>query len=326
MNLTPVRSGVLLCLAASASSVSPARAADGFAARGAMAALTVEYVYESAGKKQDRIDLHEWRVRRMARLTADLVAQAPTPLPTMQPLDAGQTADLNAKAAKGQAAAAPMAPLMAGAEQIMARCGDDEACVTRETMKLGSSMSGTPSLNQAMRAGQEIEAMSRPGAPRYQAWRAIGQKGDYAIDERVHIVHGDPICMSLPRARCTRDESRQGAGAIPPPPDASRSTGVAAFELDRAKNTLTLMLPVPLMPMPYMETIVTDEPAGTHSVPTPRGPQARQLAFRTGAAGQPVTLPLSGGWRSQAGERVIPLEGRAGEGGTLTVRWRLSVP
>lgn len=33
-----------------------------------------------------------------------------------------------------------------------------------------------------------------------------------------------------------------------------------------------------------------------------------------------------GGWRSQGGERVNPIDGQAGEGGKLTVRWRLALP
>lgn len=331
MKFTPLRHGLLLWAAASAPW---AVAADGFAAPGAKGTLVVEYLYESVGKKQDKIDLHEWRVRRTARVTADLQAKPPTPLPTMQALDARQTAELNAQAAKGQAAAGQLAPMMASVEQIMARCGEDEACITRETARLGAALPGTAAMGQAQGAGRDIEALSRPGAPRYQAWHATGQKGDYSIDERAHIVHGDPICMSLPRARCTRDELRQGAGAIPLPPnaakdaakDAAQGAGVGAIEVDLVKKTLTLALPVPLMPLPYTETITTDEPAGTHSVPTPKGPQPRQLAFRTGAAAQAVTLPLAGSWRSQAGERVIPIDGQAGEGGRLTVRWRLALP
>jgi hypothetical protein len=83
--------------------------------------------------------------------------------------------------------------------------------------------------------------------------------------------------------------------------------------------------------MAYTETITTDEPEGTHSVPTPKGPQARQLVFRVGddgaaTTGKPWTVPLKGGWRSQSGERVVMLKGDAGEGGKLTVRWRLAAP
>ena len=55
--------------------------ADAFAAKGAKGTLTVEYVYESSGKKADKYDSHEWRVKRSATLSADLAAQAPQALP-----------------------------------------------------------------------------------------------------------------------------------------------------------------------------------------------------------------------------------------------------
>lgn len=310
-----------------------AHAADSFAPAGAKATLSVEYIYESAGKKQDKYDLHEWKVSRAASAVADLVAQAPQPQPSMQKLDAQQTADLNARQAKAQSATPKLAPMMDSVEKIMAKCGDDEACITRETQKLGFGKASTPQMGQATSAETDIEAASKQGAPRYQAWQATTLKGRYAIDEATHIVHADPICMSLPKARCTRDEVRKGGGDLPLPPQASRDAkalaGNSSFEVDLVKNTITLALPGPLFPMPYTETITTDEPAGTHSVPTPKGPQPRTLFFRVGedgaaSTGKYWTLPLKGGWRSQSGERVVMLAGDAGEGGKLTVRWRLA--
>jgi hypothetical protein len=307
-------------------------AADTFAPVGAKATLSVEYVYESFGKKQDKVDLHEWKVSRTVSVAAELVAQAPQPLPQMQKLDAQQTADLNAKKASGHSAADKLAPMMGSIEKIMAKCGEDEACIARETQKLGFGMAGTPQLDKAMSARGDIEAASKQGAPRYQAWQATTLKGRYAIDETTHIVHADPICMSLPKARCTRDEARKGGGDLPLPPQAAKDpkalAGNSSFEVDLVKSTITLALPGPLFPMPYTETITTDEPAGTHSVPTPKGPQPRNLVFRVGedgpaTTGKYVTLPLKGGWRSQSGERVVMLAGNAGEGGKLTVRWRL---
>jgi hypothetical protein len=308
-------------------------AADGFAPIGAKAALSVEYVYESAGKKQDKVDLHEWKVSRTASAVSELVAQAPQPLPSMQKPDAQQMAEQGAKQAKAQSAATKMAPMMDSVEKIMAKCGDNEACITRETQKLGFGMAGTPQMDQAMSAKADVEAASKQGAPRYQMWQATTLKGRYAIDESTHIVHADPICVSLPKQRCTRDEVRRGAGDMPLPPQAAKDpktlAGNSSFEVDLVKNTITLALPGPLFPMPYIETITTDEPAGTHSVPTPKGPQPRTLVFRVGEDGAATTgkfwtLPLKGGWRSQSGERVVMLAGTAGEGGKLTVRWRLA--
>lgn len=48
---------------------------------------------------------------------------------------------------------------------------------------------------------------------------------------------------------------------------------------DAGKNTLTVGLPVPLSMLPYTEIITTDEPAGTHDTPTPKGPAAEAASL-----------------------------------------------
>jgi hypothetical protein len=279
-------------------------------------------------------DPYEWRVKRSVNLVADLVAQAATALPTVQAIDAAQMAELKDKGVKTQSVATKMAPMMASAQAIMAKCGEDEACLTREAQKMGAAMQGTPQMDVAMSAKREIQELSRPDAPRYQAWRPTLQKGSYRIDEAVHISIPDPICAGRPRHRCTRNEVRSGAGELAAPPEAKKNpgaiAGLSAVELDAAKNTLTVVLPVPLFPLPYTETITTDEPAGTHDTPTPKGPQQRSLSFRVSAAGgamhdKPLTVPLKGGWRSQSGEQVVMLKGELGNAGKLSVRWRFNV-
>ncbi len=207
--------------------------------------------------------------------------------------------------------------------------------MTREVEKMGTAMAGTPKMAAAMDARKDIAELAKPGAARYQAWRATAQRGTYAIDESVHVSIPDPICAGKPRHRCTRSEVRKGAGAIPVPPEAhskgnrGAAAGLGAVEVDAERSTITIGLPNALGLLPYTETIVTDEPAGTHDRPTPAGPQARQLLFRVSASGsgmmeQPFTVPLKGGWRDQAGERVVKLKGKFGDEGTLTVRWRFA--
>jgi len=322
----------VLCLAGLGAA---AWAADTFAPPAARATLTVDYAYESAGQKRSQglYDPYEWRVKRSVSLVADLAAQAPTAMPTLQALDAAQTAQLKSLNDKSQGAANKMAPMMADVEKIMAKCGEDEACLTRETQKMGAAMQGTPQMAAAMSAKQDARELATAGAPRYQAWRATAQKGSYRIDETVHISVTDPICAGRPRHRCTRDEVRAGAGEVPLPPEAKRdaraAAGLAAVEVDNSKNTLTLALPVPLFPLPYTETITSDEPAGTHDTPTPKGQQQKLLRFRVDAAGgvthdKPITVALRGGWRSQSGERVTNLSGEFGDAGRLVVRWRFS--
>jgi len=314
-----------------------AYAADAFAPAGSKATLSVDYIYESAGKKRSEgmYDPYEWRVKRSANLVAELAAQPATAMPTLQAIDASQMAELKGKRDKAKSVSTQMAPMMADVQKIMAKCGEDEACITRETQKMGAALQGTPQMATAMSAKKDAQDLGKPGAPRYQAWRPTTQKGSYLIDETVHISVTDPICTSRPRHRCTRDETRKGSGEIPVPADAyskrnkGAAAGLSAVELDSGKNTLTVGLPFPLVPLPYTETITTDEPEGTHETPTPKGPQAKQLHFRVNAAGdmmdKPFTVPLKSGWRSQTGEQVVMLKGEFGDAGKLTVRWRFNV-
>ena len=326
--------GIALVLAAVCAA---SGAADAFATAGAKATLSVDYLYQSAGSKRSEgmYDPYEWRVKRSMNLVVDLVAQPPTAMPTVQAIDASQMAQLQGQSDKAQGVARQMAPMAAEAEKVFARCGGDEACVTREAMKMAAAMQGTPQMAAAMNAKKEAQELSKPGAPRYQAWRPTAQQGTYAIDEAVHISVTDPICTSKPRHRCTRDEVRKGAGAVPVPADANArqnkgaAAGISAVEVDAGKSTLTVGLPVALAMLPYTETITTDEPAGTHDTPTPKGPRQKSHLFRvstqgSGAMSQPFTVPLKGGWRSQAGEQVLNLKGEFGNAGTLTVRWRFA--
>ncbi|MGZ5583990.1 MAG: hypothetical protein ACXWF2_12880 [Usitatibacter sp.] len=316
-----------------------AHAAD-FASPGAKAVLSVDYTYDSKGRKSSEgmYDPYEWRVTRTMSLVAELAAQPPTAMPTVQTIDGAQMAQLQGTQSKAQGVAMQMAPMAAEVQKILAKCGDNEACMTRETGKMAAAMQGTPQMAAAMGAKKDIQELSAPGAPRYQAWRATAQKGTYLIDELVHISVTDPICTSKPRHRCTREETRKGSGDVPVPQEATSkrnqgaAAGVSAVELDAAKNTLTVGLPIALAMLPYTELITTDEPEGTHDTPTPKGPQKRQAFYRVNPAGstgfmhdKPFTVALKGGWRSQEGEYSVPLKGNFGDAGTLTVRWRFKV-
>jgi hypothetical protein len=306
-----------------------AHAADAFAPLGAKATLTVEYVYESTGKKRSEgmYDPHEWRVKRTVNLAADLAAQPVSALPTLQAVDASQMAALKDKTKKAQAVHTQMEPMMADVQKIMAKCGEDEACLTRESQKMGEAMRGTPKMDAAMKAKKDMQALGTPDAPRYQAWHATAQRGSYLIDETAHVSIPDPLCHNKPRQRCTRDEVRKGSGEITLPREAKKSgavAGISAVEVDTAKNTLTLRLPTPLIPLPYTETITTDEPSRSED---PKGPQKKQHFFRVSSTSdnKPFTVALKGGWRSQSGEQVVPLKGEFGNAGNLTVRWRFNV-
>ena len=280
-----------LALACTAAQANPA-----FAPAGTKATLTVDYLYESAGSKRSEgmYDPHEWRVKRTVNIVVELVAQAATALPSVQTADNQQVQDI---------------------EKRIARCGDDQACLMREAQSMGS-------------------ALIKPEAMRHQAWRPTAQKGSYLIDETTFISSPDPICAKLPRKRCTRNEKRLGSGELVIPAELKNSKGVregvSSVEIDMQKNSLKLTLPVPIGSLPYTETITTDEPAGTHDTPTPKGPQKKEHRFRVTAGGgilqdAAFIVPLQGGWRSQSGEQVVNLKGDFGDAGKLVARWQFKV-
>jgi hypothetical protein len=322
---------LLACCAAAPTCI---YAADAFAPTGAKGSLTVDYLYESTGKKSSEgmYDPYTWRVKREFHLATTVVAQAGTALPSMQALDATQTTALQNKQAKAQSAATQMAPMVGDIEKIMAKCGGDEACITSAVQKYG--MQGGPAINAAMGAQKDVSEVSKQGNPRYQRWQSTAQSGSYLIDETADLSVTDPICASRPRHRCTRNEVRKGSGEIALPAEAKKNpqalSGASALEFDTEKNTLTVVLPAPLLPLPYTETITTDEPEGTHDTPTPKGPQQRSFLFRAmhkegGDWSKPLTITLKGGKRDQSGEYAVNVKGDFGNGGKLTVRWNFKM-
>jgi hypothetical protein len=153
--------------------------ADALVAKGTKTTLTVEYTFESSGMKQDRNDLHEWRVSRVAKITAQLSAEATMALPALHAMEAAQTTDLKGKQDQMAGAQQKMAPMMADIEKMMAKCGDDEACMSREIQNYGMNTKMTPELKSVK---QDAQAITSQGAARYQLWSASAQKGTYSID------------------------------------------------------------------------------------------------------------------------------------------------
>jgi len=289
--------------------------ADALVAKGTKTTLSVEYTFESSGKKQDRNDLHEWRMSRVAKITAQLSADVPMALPALHAMEAAQTTDLKGKQDQMAGAQQKMAPMMADIEKMMAKCGDDEACMTREIQNYGMNTKMTPELKSVK---QDAQAITTLGAGRYQLWSASAQKGTYSIDEKRHDVVADPGC--LPTQQCTRDETRKGAGELPLPPGAMKdpkaATGFAMVEVDALKNTVVMKLPVPVMPLPYTQTTTTNSPEE-------KGGTTQAIASFPGEV-KPITVAITGDLRSQSGTQTFKIDTKNREGGTLTVKWRFA--
>lgn len=300
-----------ICVLATAVTLaSPAARAADFAAKGAAATLTVEYVYESAGKTADKYDAHEWKVKRSAKVTADLTALPPEAYSGMHAMSAEQQADLAKKQTSAKSAQKKLEPMAADMEKIAAKCGDDEACIEREVKKYGFGMSDADQ-EKAKSAGKDIAEVGKQGPARYQLWKGASQNGTYTIEETAHFVDADPICESLPKQRCTKDETRKANGAIP-----ASGTG-AMFEMDGKDKTLEVLLPGPF-PLAYSQTVTTNKPGE-------KGGTSQGVVRFPSAAPRPMKIAIKGDWKNQSGTETTKVQGAGGEGGTLTVRWQLTV-
>jgi hypothetical protein len=206
--------------------------------------------------------------------------------------------------------------MMGDIQAIMAKCGEDEACIEKAVTSYGMSQQMTPELESAQQDIKDVAEASKPGAPRYQMWHATAQKGTYTIDEKVHVIDSDPICMEVAGAggRCTIDTTGHGAGDTPVAPTPEGAAGFSAIEVDSVGKTLVIRLPVPFGVLNYSETMTSNHPEKKSGTTT------KSMGFPPEV--KPITASLKGSTQDQSGEETIKLAGKAEDGGTLTVRWR----
>ncbi len=172
--------------------------------------------YMNRGKTQDVNDLHEWRVKRTVKISADMVAQAAQPMPS----DAGDGCGPDRRSeernsAHGSASGAQnMAPMMGDIQAIMAKCGEDEACIEKAIAKYGMSQEMTPEMEAAQ---PDIKTLRRRRSrPRHVTRCGMRQRNTAAntIDETKHTygLRSDLQGRAGAGGRCTSDQTRKGAG------------------------------------------------------------------------------------------------------------------
>lgn len=288
--------------------------AELLAPKGAKATITVEYTFESAGKtppQKGSKDAREWRKKVSAKVTADLVADKPQELSQVKAMTSSQAAGMQEKQEKAQSAQEKMAPLQADIQKIMAKCGEDEACMQREIQKDGMANSDSATMNSARSAKKDVEAVGKTGPANYQLWKAVSQAGTYSLDEWEAVVDADPGCMEKPGAVCHSDLTRKGSGNLPAPPGGKSAPVGAMFEVDNAEKSMMLVLPTPMMPLPYTQVLKTDRPGQTSGTTSGYG----------GIPGdrKPITVALKGDSIAQSGTETQKVDG-----GTVTVRWQLA--
>lgn len=271
--------------------------------------LTVEYLYQSAGKAADPQgnDHRDWRVSRRVGITVKMVAENPSPVAALLPATAGQQAVLGERQDLAARGAGKAMPMMADIQQLLAKCGEDEACMQREGARLAGGMN-----TAAMRsAGEDAAAAARPMSRGFQLWRTVSYEGRYVADELYNAALADPDCLAAPRSRCVSQTRRAASGPIP----ITNNPQVAMLEVDATGQRLHVGLPIAAGNLPVTRTVTGKVPDGS------TGTFADQMPFPWTRI-QPLQVRLSAGLDGASGSQQVQIAGERGEGGTLSIRWQ----
>ena len=186
------------CCAAAALAFAPAADAQGPAPKDAPATLVVTYELKSSGVDRPASGERNvtWTVAHKFVVTTKLKAEKAQGVPSLHKADP-------------KAAAGDSGSMMAQAEKIFEKCGDDDACIERETMKLAGSLD----MGAAAAAG-EAAKKAAPTGGRYQNFGRGTASGAYTIDEVAHEAYFDAACSTKNEATCSIDTVAKGSGPM----------------------------------------------------------------------------------------------------------------
>ena len=219
--------------------------ADPFSPPKSKATLTLTYTLTGGGT--DRPASHEreviWSVENRYEVKATLVAEKPGGFGALHKPDAAEAASMQQRQANADAAAGNMQDMMEMAQKIMEKCGEDEACIQAESIKMSQQVD--PNDPKLKAAKQNIEAASAMPGNRYQLFSSGPQSGSYKMTEKAHEAYFDAACSMKNQAPCAFDTAVAGAGKLTDPQgNTSFTLGVMA-EVDAQAGSLIFTMPVP---------------------------------------------------------------------------------
>lgn len=248
-----VRAGAALAaalLALSPSLVPPAQAA-GEAAQAAPspenATATLTITFELTGGGEDLPQSQErhvtWKVADRFTVTATMIATKPNAFASMHPPDAEEQALEAERLAAVNSAATNMQSMMEQAQKIAELCGDDEACIQAEAMKMSQGVDMSSPEMQSAQAN--IAAASAMPGVRYQMFAPGTQTGTFVVEESARAAYFDAACSLATEARCAVETVVRGEGATDFGDGATEVPTGAMAELDLEAGSLMLSLTVP---------------------------------------------------------------------------------
>jgi len=205
---------------------------------------TVTAHYHLTGGGTDRPASHEreviWSVDDRYEITAHIKAQKPSPASGVKGANAELEDDMTHRAAAAEAAQAGMGDMMAMAEAAEAKCGEDEACLQAELMRMASQID--PDEMQSARKNAEAATSNLPG-PRYQQFFLGTQTGTLFVSEKAHEAYFDAACSQKHQTPCAYDTAVGGSGPLGDGAGSTEMPVNMVAEYDSVAGTLTMSLP-----------------------------------------------------------------------------------
>jgi hypothetical protein len=125
----------------------------------------------------------------------------------------------------------------------MEKCGDDEACLQAETMKMAQGID--PNAQQLQQAKQDIAKAGVMPGTRYQMFNGGQQSGAYKVVEKAHEAYFDAACGLKNEATCAIDTAVSGDGPLDDGNGNKTFQAGIMAEIDTQDGSLILMLPPP---------------------------------------------------------------------------------
>lgn len=219
--------------------------AASFSAPNAPAKLTVTYRISGGG--EDLPKSHErhvtWSVSDAYEVDATLLAGKAAAMGGLHKPDANEQAREAGRAKAATAAAGDMQDMMAQAQKIAETCGEDEACITRETVKMSQTID--PNSAKLKSAKENIAKASAMPGNRYQLFTSKEQTGTFTIDEKSRVALFDAACSLATESRCLVETTVAGSGAqVDAAGNRTFQTGAMA-EYDAEAGSLVVILAAP---------------------------------------------------------------------------------
>ncbi len=316
----PLRLRAILCgLSLGLLAAAPA-SADPFSPAKSKAMLTVTYTLTGGGT--DRPASHEreviWSVEDRYEVKATLIAEKPAGFGGLHKPDAAETASMQQRQAAAEAGAQNMQGMMEMAQKIMEKCGEDEACITQETMKMSQQID--PNDPKLKAAKQNMETASAMPDDRYQLFSAGPQSGNFKVNEKAHEAYFDAACSMKNQAPCAFDTAVSGAGKLTDPEGNTSFTFGVMAEVDTQSGSLVFTMPVP--GFAKVKKTITSQ-----SKEVKTGSFEAMRTLKPGEVGSEQITVSCGACKSASGSVTREVEdGLLGRPAKLVIDWKFTRP